>query len=331
MCLSHQEGADSPFLYTLHDRVDHMKLHTLYTLYPLITLTLLTACSSPSSSNQDPMSSGEDLASSALVSTCQDSCDKQRFFDCYVAAEHAQCYDDCASADEASIDKFNGCVKTTTCDAACSVHIQGKSNQVSDDDRVDTGRTPTTNASSCEMACAAMVADMCVPPSCSQACADSDLAFQVVYCDQVRSGCDFPPACGGEASPQDACKEGCQQMQFFDCITASDAIACNQSCTASATTDEARTLFADCVEAAGTCDVACYKALDPNFQPGADVEGCQQSCDQMSFFDCIDAGTLSSCRQLCTSATSTSVESFKSCNQSGCQDSSCYDAFVAAN
>lgn len=321
-------------------RTNHTLRTTFVTLFTLaMTLTVSGCVFSSDEDNGDTNSAnnngggGSDgmLADQSLVARCQDSCDKQRFFDCYDAQAHAQCYDDCASADASSINKFNGCVENTTCDAQCSVHVQGKSSQVPDEDRVDTGREPEPNASSCEMACASMVEDMCVPSNCSQACTDADLAFQIVYCDQVRNGCDFPPACGGEVSPTEACKEGCQEMQFHDCLTASEAISCNQRCTDSATTDETRTLFVDCVDGASICDASCYKALDPDFEPGADVAGCQDACDRMNFFDCIDSTTLSSCRQLCSSATNASVESFKSCNQNVCEDTSCYDSFVAAN
>lgn len=268
------------------------------------------------------------LAGKATVTSCQESCDKQRFFDCYDAAQHGGCYDDCASADNASIDKFNGCVDNTICDAECSVHIEGRSADVPAEERVDTGRTPQQSSSNCDTACAAMVADMCVPEDCSQLCSDTDFAFTIVYCNNVRNGCEFPAECTGEVAPVDACKDGCQQMQFFDCLGAADAIKCNQAC--DTVDDSTRTLFADCVDGSGTCDAACYTALDPS-GPSADVAGCQDACDKLAFFDCVDGSTQSACRNLCMTASRSSAENLKSCSEGLCEDSSCYDTFVAEN
>lgn len=271
---------------------------------------------------------GADLASTVKVEECQDSCDTQRFFDCYDAQQHAGCYDDCASASKDDVDKFVGCVRNADfCDAACSTNIEGRSADVPAEDRVDTGREPEPQASNCESACQAMAAEMCIPGDCSPLCAESeDFRFAAVYCNSVRQGCDFPEECTGEMSPEDACLAGCDNLAFFDCIESSDQTACRQAC---ATADDStRENFAACTQ--GICeDGSCLDTL--NLSASADVGGCQSACDDLSFFDCIDAGTLSACRSTCETATPESVETFKSCTMGICEDDACYTQLVSAN
>ena len=274
-----------------------------------------------------------ELAGVDSVSECQDKCDDYRFFECYDAARHAGCYDDCASASEDDIDKYVNCGSAVKCDLECSVNIEGRSEGVPAADRVDTGRTPTQtqNPSNCQSACSAMVADMCVPSDCATYCSDSDAAFAIVYCNNVRSGCDFPAECtgGSSASPADQCKAGCQQMQFFDCLSAAEGIACNQQC--DQVDDATATLFASCTQSAGICDRACYSALDPNVST-ADVEGCKDACDSQSRFDCIDAATQGTCRNKCDSASDNAIENFKACSQGICDENDgCYSSFAASN
>ena len=270
------------------------------------------------------------LASAAKVSDCQEECDTQRFFDCYDAAQHAGCYDDCASATSGDIDKFVGCVEAADfCDVECSTNIEGRSDEVPEEDRVVTEREPEPEADSCQTACAAMAADMCIPEDCSPLCAeDAEVRFAIVYCNSVREGCEFPEECSGKTSSADACAQGCDQLQFFDCLSAGDAAACRNECAA---TDEAtQTNFASCVQSSGTCDGDCYTIINPD-GPSADVAGCQSACDDLSFFDCVDAQGLSDCRTTCETASRESVETFKSCAEVICEDDSCYQQLLSAN
>lgn len=269
-----------------------------------------------------------DLANAVKVDECQDTCDTQRFFDCYDAQLHAGCYDDCSAASQDDIDKFVGCVRNADfCDVACSTNIEGRAAEVPEDERVDTGREPEPPASNCQTACQAMAADMCIPQDCSPLCTDSEVAFAVVYCNSVRDGCDFPAECTGEMSPEDACLAGCDQLAFFDCIDAGDQTACRTAC--GTADDTARENFSACANN-GICDGGeCLDNL--GLSAGADVSGCQDACDNLEFFDCIDAAGLSNCRTVCETATPSSVETFKSCAEGLCEDDSCYQQLLTAN
>ncbi len=296
-------------------------------------------------------------ASAAEVSTCQEACDKQRFFDCYDAAQHGQCYDDCGAASSDDINKFDGCVENTICDAECAVFIEGKAAEVDEEDVVVTDKDPEPPASSCEAACDDLVGAMCFPSEdialCKAACAtDAETRFAIVYCNSTRTGCQFPDECTGEigggsnnvvidnngvnpnngTSGDNGCSAGCDQLQFFDCIDASTSVACRNNCaSADATTQQN---FASCVQSSsGVCDEGCYTVLDPTFMGGgsANVSGCNMACDDMAFFDCIDAQTQSDCRTLCSTASASSVDTFIACNNDICDDDSCYTVFVNAN
>ncbi len=280
---------------------------------------------------------GKNLASKAEVGGCQDSCDTQRFFDCYDASLQAGCYDDCSAASSDDINKFVGCVRGADfCDIECSTNIQGRSADIEPDERVDTGRDPVAPASSCQTACAAMAADMCIEADCSPLCADSEFSFAATYCNSVRNGCDFPAECTGGSSTtnsgngaEGACLSGCDSLAFFDCASSSEQTACRTAC--GSADDTTRNNFSACASA-DICDASCLDILGvEQTGPTADVAGCRDTCDNLEFFDCLDAQGLSDCRGLCATATADSIETFKSCGEGLCDDDSCYQVLINAN
>ena len=276
------------------------------------------------------------IAGEDAVEECQDTCDQQRFFDCYDANEHAGCYNDCSAASADDIEVFVACVDNTTCDAACSTSIEGRAAEVPEEDRVDTGQQPVPGPTACQSACQAMAADMCIPEDCSPLCADEEVRFQVVYCNTVRNGCDFPAECtggttegggggGGGGGGDAACKNGCDQLQLFSCISAGDLATCRNACS---TADQAtRDTFATCAQSDPGCTQDCYSVLVPE-GPSADVSGCQEGCDNLEFFGCLDAQGLSDCRSTCQIADRDAVETFKSCAEGTCDDDSCYQVLL---
>jgi hypothetical protein len=57
------------------------------------------------------------------------------------------------------------------------------------------------------------------------------------------------------------------------------------------------------------------------------IEQCQSTCDDMKFFGCIDETQHADCRDLCTTASMDSIDTFVAC-AFGCQDDACYQVFA---
>jgi hypothetical protein len=272
---------------------------------------------------------GGDDVSAFDLERCRNACNQQQFFDCYDAAEHAQCFDHCDEADLGQIDRFAACVGNDLCDAECAIHIVP-------DAVTPAPGTPGPAPSGCQDLCLDYLNDGCAPgftaADCLVAC--DEASALVVGCLDDRVDCTLPPACqdafGGPADgPVTDCQDNCERMGFFDCITPLDAVTCSDLCAEAPASlvDQ----FNTCNDAAGICqDDSCYTLLNPS-GGSADVSGCQAACDQMAFFDCLTPGQQSSCRAECTSASAGSVEDFKACAQGLCDDDTCFVLLQAAN
>lgn len=257
-------------------------------------------------------------ASQSEIADCRESCNQLKFFDCNDALDHATCFANCDVADSDAVALFTACVSADICDPQCSVHIQPR----------PSGPAPmTVSGDGCVDSCQAFVADGCVPGAsgaeCAQVCAEEPALAN--YCLGGRTGCDLPAGCNVQPpTPAEECMEGCQTLGFFNCITATDASDCVTLCGSSdaATVDR----FSACA-ASGLCeDDSCYRILNTS-GGSADVAGCRSACDQMGFFDCLDAATLSECRNHCADASADAVNNFKACAMGTCDDDSCWTVF----
>jgi hypothetical protein len=269
-------------------------------------------------------------ATEQQVKSCKESCDKQRFFNCYDAAAHAECYNDCAVAAGSQIDIFVGCVQTTSCDMACNVHI--KPTVTKDDSSV------------CREACQAFGNDGCLDAEeCSAACdlMSADARLGLIDCLTRRNGCELSEDCKQSSAPDpvEDCRGACDHMRFFGCLSAEDQAQCRNLC---GTVDETtRNNFSACAMNSICKSDSCYQTLNPQ-GASPDVAGCQDACDQMKYLDCLYAEYLAGCRAKCSSASAEAILTFKGClgcqsNKIGqcfggnCRSSSCWDLFAESD
>ncbi len=112
------------------------------------------------------------------------------------------------------------------------------------------------------------------------------------------------------------CTQACDKLASCSVIKVGDKAACEAQCTKSAYQFQI-----DCVNnnACGDLQKTCGGTEGSGTSSGgtssggtSGAEACQASCDQLHFFDCIDANALAACRTKCTTATSTR-DTFVSC------------------
>jgi hypothetical protein len=163
---------------------------------------------------------------------------------------------------------------------------------------------------------------------------------------------------GGGANPQEIadCKSSCDQLKFFDCNDAQDQATCYDHCgEASSSQIE---LFVACVTN-DTCDPECSTHIEPEPDPSSGPTGsptgdstsnssdssnstctsdgcnddtaCNEACESLQFFSCIDAATFDDCAALCLTASDADKSAFASCVSSGgvtqCTAVDCYYTF----
>src|SRR5690606_6626423 len=192
-------------------------------------------------------------------------------------------------------------------------------------------------------ACNALVADGCVEPvDCGAVCAmvpESAHAF-VAYCVERRDGCQLPEECDAvlEDDPDAECQDACDSMLFFDCIDAPQHSDCRSLC--GSVDEDTRDTFTACAGDGICSDASCYEVLGGEAEGGGDGGSlqalCEAGCDDMMFWECIDAAAHASCRSHCAEADDSSMDTFLGClgidpmvgGIGTCEDSACYDVFV---
>ena len=135
-----------------------------------------------------------------------------------------------------------------------------------------------------------------------------------------------PDASESDASSADAkpsggtCGQVCARAAACGLLDDMDAAGCLPQCQSSTTQAQI-----DCMIQAPCADfLACVGAAPNN------VPKCQSRCDSMSFFSCIDATELSTCRARCVSAPAAIRDAFIGCGSpSQCpQARDCYSVFT---
>lgn len=135
-----------------------------------------------------------------------------------------------------------------------------------------------------------------------------------------------PDADEGDASTTDAkpsggtCGQVCARAAVCGLLDDMDAAGCLPQCESSTTQAQI-----DCMIQAPCADfLACVGAAPNN------VPKCQSRCDSMSFFSCIDATQLATCRARCVSASAAVRDAFIGCGSaSQCpQARDCYSVFT---
>lgn len=227
---------------------------------------------------------------------CKSACNQLKFFDCNDAADHAACFLSCESAPASAIEVFVACVEADICDPQCAANLEGQAGgegggegEGGEGGEGSEGGNPT---SSCPDACAEYVAAGCFPDvDCASACASLTELEQafVGYCVDRRMGCELPEECA-------------------DALPGGDE---------GSISEEEGTPEGGEITGAGEVG-----GPDP-------VVECQDACDTMEFFDCIDAAQHADCRELCTTASTDAIATFTAC-ASGCQDDSCYQVLAGA-
>jgi hypothetical protein len=312
--------------------------HTLF--LAALPVLFLVACSSDDTNtgtgNGLTGTNTPAAATAAQVEQCKNSCDQQKFFDCYDAAAQSVCLQNCGSANTDQADQFIRCVKTETCDAECSVVLTKPP-----------PATTNNGGGDCTAACNKLVscgylkgndASQC-PAQCGSATASDTAA---IACINANSCADIPNKCGEEdtGGPTDdptgaisQCKSGCSSLQARSCIDATTATKCSTSCD-TATTSSA-SAFGSCAFSAADCTsgAACYTAFSGQTAgtPPATIEACKQSCENLAFFDCIQPVEQGNCTDRCDAAAEKDLTKFNSCVQSASPDcdqaNSCYAVF----
>lgn len=291
-------------------------------------------------------------AGDAEVRSCKDACGQLKFFDCADAADHSACFGACEEASSSDIEVFVSCVRNDICDPACVDSLVQSSPPPSGEGGGE-GGVEGSDPDACVSACQDYLADGCMEPvDCSAACAalPADERSFLVYCESRRSGCELPSECAGELEPDPTaeCRAACDSLQFFDCIDAEQHASCRSLC--ASVDEDARATFTACADDGICSDAACYDVLadggDGEGEGGGVGEGgsigpelqelCAGGCDDMVFWDCIDATQHAECRSQCGAAEDPRIETFIGClgidptfgNPGTCDDAGCYEAFL---
>ncbi len=135
------------------------------------------------------------------------------------------------------------------------------------------------------------------------------------------SACDKVIACGLLTSDKRSpCVSSCMTQAppaLLECIARTACAALQSTCSA------------------GLPDASFPDTSPPSFdsgQEGFEIMNCQQACDSLHFFNCLDASGQASCRDRCTTAPMSKRNSFTSCGEAAggnCPNATdCFDVFV---
>jgi hypothetical protein len=117
--------------------------------------------------------------------------------------------------------------------------------------------------------------------------------------------CDKVIACGlGSRAMRDACIADCAASQapqsVLDCAARTPCAELQSTCSA------------------GLPDAAFPDTSPPDFdsgQEGFEVMNCQEACNSLNFFGCLDASEHATCRDLCATAPKSKRNTFYSCGE----------------
>jgi len=280
--------AEHPRLFAKGSSIS-MKNTKLFFLAALAATAV--ACSS-SSAGTSPSTPGAGGASTEQVSSCKQSCDKMKFFECNSAEEQARCYNDCNAATSDQIQLFTACADNSVCDPACRTNIQPKPSGGGSSGGGSSGGGSTGGGGA-------------TAATCTTACQ------KLVQCSFIRVGDE--PACEAQ------CTQNAYQYQI-DCVN-------NTTCPKMQTT---------CGAPVGIGGGGSTGGGGGDTDAGPDefeIAICQDACDSMSTFRCVDATDHAACRDLCTTAPANKRDSFRTCEDANATDctksNDCYDAFKA--
>lgn len=276
----------------------------LFALLGAVAALGLGACSSddndPSNADAggaqtpDGQTPGGTKAPAAQVSSCKDSCDKMKFFQCSSAGEQARCYSDCDAAASSQIDLFVGCAQNSICDPDCRTSIQP-------------APAPGQPAAP--------------PPQGSVASGDSCAAA----CDKAVQ-CNFLPV-GAKAECAQECATQAYQYQI-DCVLNNPCESIRQVCGG---IDIEVDTDGDGAAGGGTAGGGGTGGGSTGGD-GAAVLACQSGCDKLNFFTCVSPDDHAACRALCGTAEAGKRETFQACAVSGGVDCAqlggCYTTFA---
>lgn len=216
----------------------------------LALLASLAACSS--SGGAAPGGA----ATAQQISFCKQSCDKLKFFMCNDAQQQADCYAGCQTASASAIDLFDGCVNNAQCDPSCSTHLtptapDGGGGGGSGGGGGGGGDAATTNPglTACAAACQSLGSFACISATetsncvslCNTAQAATRDTFSACVMGQQLSNCSavgcyytFNPNAPHGPTPQQVtdCKQACDDLATFSCITPDQQTTCRDTCAA---------------------------------------------------------------------------------------------------
>lgn len=127
---------------------------------------------------------------------------------------------------------------------------------------------------------------------------------------------DAPAATDGPTTPI-TCDDVCKKVQACGLLDPGKYEACLSDCRRATQADLACVMAAAC-----NAIMDCAKPPDggtdgPNPFELFEIQQCQEACDHVEFFDCIDASTHAACRAACETVPATKRNSFEACGSTG--------------
>lgn len=168
-------------------------------------------------------------------------------------------------------------------------------------------------SATCYSECREFIAEGCGAIDCLSACVVTGTPDAAESCFARRDGCELTADCRADVA---TCEAECAEMIGDGCLPDLD---CATLCA-----DPAAPYFTSCASRR----VGCEPPPDCASGTGSLVEDCQLSCEDMVFFDCIDASQNAACFTRCESASEIEIDSFIACNAGLCSDDSCLAVFL---
>jgi len=138
----------------------------------------------------------------------------------------------------------------------------------------------------------------------------------------AAAGVESGPGVDG-STPTDApatpitCDDVCKKVQACGFLEPGKYGACLSDCSRATQADLSCVMAAQCNAIQSCAQLPDASTDGPTPIDVFEIQQCQQACDHVEFFDCIDASTHAACRALCETAPRTKRNSFESCGNSG--------------